>query len=299
MLLDLGFFVLATFQKSCGACSSPCCCTLTSWFSGLGNIICFSMEDHFVEFLWWFHFMIFIHFNKCRSLPPLLLMNRLLVSRQSSALSYLIRDLARWGAFLPVSSSSILSFSAISLICLLSVKRHLTFSLGAMQFIKQVELQYQHEYAGISTSIGLTANPIVNFSGVIGNNTVGLGTDLSFDTASRNFTKCNLGLSFTNADLIAALTLWALYSALEVHFPHFLPSWTYLALVIPWQIGLFSQSTLFFVWVALDYFFKRRLQIQNYQGKLIQKLFICYILQQNISLWCGIVVKHFLELGFY
>lgn len=70
-----------------------------------------------------------------------------------------------------------------------------------------MELQYQHEYAGISTSIGLTANPIVNFSGVVGNNTVALGTDLSFDTASGNFTKCNAGLNFTNADLIAALTL--------------------------------------------------------------------------------------------
>ncbi|PQQ08677.1 porin [Prunus yedoensis var. nudiflora] len=43
----------------------------------------------------------------------------------------------------------------------------------------KVELQYQHEYAGISTSIGLTANPIVNFS----------------------------GLNFTHADLIASLIL--------------------------------------------------------------------------------------------
>ncbi|CBI32017.3 unnamed protein product, partial [Vitis vinifera] len=71
----------------------------------------------------------------------------------------------------------------------------------------KVELQYLHEYAGISTSIGLTANPIVNFSGVVGNNTLSLGTDLSFDTATGNFTKCNAGLGFSNADLIAALTL--------------------------------------------------------------------------------------------
>ncbi|KAJ9709216.1 hypothetical protein PVL29_000929 [Vitis rotundifolia] len=71
----------------------------------------------------------------------------------------------------------------------------------------KVELQYLHEYAGISTSIGLTANPIVNFSGVVGNDTLSLGTDLSFDTATGNFTKCNAGLGFSNADLIAALTL--------------------------------------------------------------------------------------------
>ncbi|GAB4839953.1 hypothetical protein Ancab_020663 [Ancistrocladus abbreviatus] len=71
----------------------------------------------------------------------------------------------------------------------------------------KVELQYLHEYAGISTSIGLTANPIVNFSGVVGTNVLALGTDLSFDTATGNFTKYNAGLSFTNSDLIASLTL--------------------------------------------------------------------------------------------
>ncbi|XP_059641451.1 mitochondrial outer membrane protein porin of 34 kDa [Cornus florida] len=71
----------------------------------------------------------------------------------------------------------------------------------------KVELQYLHDYAGISTSIGLTANPIVNFSGVVGTNVVALGTDVSFDTKTGNFTKCNAGLSFSKADLIASLTL--------------------------------------------------------------------------------------------
>lgn len=71
-----------------------------------------------------------------------------------------------------------------------------------------MELQYLHEYAGISTSIGLTASPIVNFSGVAGNNMVAIGTDLSFDTATGNFTKCNAGISLSTADLIASMTLW-------------------------------------------------------------------------------------------
>ncbi|KAG9145692.1 hypothetical protein Leryth_022110 [Lithospermum erythrorhizon] len=73
--------------------------------------------------------------------------------------------------------------------------------------ITQLELQYLHDYAGITTSIGLTANPIVNFSGVLGTKVVALGTDISFDTKSGAFTKCNAGLSFTNSDLIASLTL--------------------------------------------------------------------------------------------
>ncbi|XVF85997.1 hypothetical protein PTKIN_Ptkin17bG0165600 [Pterospermum kingtungense] len=71
----------------------------------------------------------------------------------------------------------------------------------------KAELQYLHEYAGISTSIGLNANPLVNFSGVVGNSGVSVGTDLSFDTATGNFTKYNAGLNITNADLIASVTL--------------------------------------------------------------------------------------------
>ncbi|KAI3452343.1 hypothetical protein Pfo_030130 [Paulownia fortunei] len=71
----------------------------------------------------------------------------------------------------------------------------------------KLELQYLHDYAGISSSIGLNANPIVNFSGVVGNNKLAVGSDVSFDTKEGAFTKCNFGASFTNADLIAALTL--------------------------------------------------------------------------------------------
>ncbi|PPS08008.1 hypothetical protein GOBAR_AA12642 [Gossypium barbadense] len=72
-------------------------------------------------------------------------------------------------------------------------------------FELKIELQYLHEYARISSSIGLTAKPIVNFSSVLGTNVLTLGIDISFDTKVWNFTKCNTGLSFTNADLIAFL----------------------------------------------------------------------------------------------
>ncbi|OMO79215.1 hypothetical protein CCACVL1_13847 [Corchorus capsularis] len=71
----------------------------------------------------------------------------------------------------------------------------------------KMELQYLHDYAGISSSIGLTANPVINLSGVLGTNALALGTDLSFDTKTGNFTKCNAGFSFSNADLIASLAL--------------------------------------------------------------------------------------------
>ena len=73
--------------------------------------------------------------------------------------------------------------------------------------MEQVELQYSNDYAGISASVGLTANPIVNFSGVLGTNVLALGTDVSFDTKTGDFTKYNAAFSFTNLDLVASLTL--------------------------------------------------------------------------------------------
>ncbi|KAK6153024.1 hypothetical protein DH2020_012663 [Rehmannia glutinosa] len=93
----------------------------------------------------------------------------------------------------------------------------------------KLELQYLHDYAGISSSIGLTANPIVNFSGVLGNNKLALGSDVSFDTKEGAFTKCNFAASFTNADLIAALTLNDKGDSLSASYYHIVNPLTYTA----------------------------------------------------------------------
>ncbi|KFK25745.1 hypothetical protein AALP_AA8G154100 [Arabis alpina] len=71
----------------------------------------------------------------------------------------------------------------------------------------KLELQYLHDYAGICTSVGLTANPTVNFAGVVGTNILALGTDASFNTETGNLKHLNFGLSFTKDDLIASLNL--------------------------------------------------------------------------------------------
>ncbi|KAL0920885.1 hypothetical protein M5K25_007900 [Dendrobium thyrsiflorum] len=71
----------------------------------------------------------------------------------------------------------------------------------------KVELQYLHDYTGISASLGLTANPVVNISGSIGSSKLAVGADVSLDTATGNFTKYNAALNLTNADLIASLIL--------------------------------------------------------------------------------------------
>ncbi|OIW12439.1 hypothetical protein TanjilG_04188 [Lupinus angustifolius] len=84
----------------------------------------------------------------------------------------------------------------------------------------KVELQYAHEYAGISTSVGLTANPVVNFAGVVGTNAIALGADLSFDTKIGELTKLNAGLNFTKDDLVASLTVNDKGDALNASYYH-------------------------------------------------------------------------------
>ncbi|PHT57206.1 Mitochondrial outer membrane protein porin of 36 kDa [Capsicum baccatum] len=72
----------------------------------------------------------------------------------------------------------------------------------------KLEVQYLYDYAATSTEIGLNANPIVNFSVVVGTDVLSLGTDVSFDTNLGTFSKCNAGLSFTyNNGLVTSFNL--------------------------------------------------------------------------------------------
>ncbi|CAL5191240.1 unnamed protein product [Lathyrus oleraceus] len=86
------------------------------------------------------------------------------------------------------------------------VKAILSFKVPE-QTSGKVELQYLHEYAGISSSVGLKANPIVNFSSVIGTNALAFGADISFDTKLGELTKSNAAVNFVKDDLIGSLTL--------------------------------------------------------------------------------------------
>ncbi|MQL90760.1 hypothetical protein Taro_023363 [Colocasia esculenta] len=91
----------------------------------------------------------------------------------------------------------------------------------------KVELQYLHDYAGVNASFGLTANPVVNFASVVGTNTVAAGVDLSFNTATGNFIKYNVGLNMINDDLIASFTLNDKFDTLTTSYYHYIkPSTT-------------------------------------------------------------------------
>ncbi|KAL5098044.1 hypothetical protein RYX36_002371, partial [Vicia faba] len=84
-------------------------------------------------------------------------------------------------------------------------------AIVSFKFLKKtsgkVELQYQYEYPGISSSVGLKVNPIVNFSSVIGTNALTFGVDLAFDTKVVELTKSNVAMNFVKDDLIGSLNL--------------------------------------------------------------------------------------------
>lgn len=83
----------------------------------------------------------------------------------------------------------------------------LTYRLWLSALWLQAELQYLHDYAGISLGVGLTSKPLVNLSGVFGNKSVAVGADVAVDTSTGDFTKYDAGLTINNSDLAADLTL--------------------------------------------------------------------------------------------
>ncbi|KAH9305057.1 hypothetical protein KI387_009461 [Taxus chinensis] len=71
----------------------------------------------------------------------------------------------------------------------------------------KVDLQYLHDHVGLSSSIGLTPTPVVEFSGALGTHEYSLGGELAFDTASGTFTKYTAGVGVSKPEFSAAIIL--------------------------------------------------------------------------------------------
>lgn len=69
----------------------------------------------------------------------------------------------------------------------------------------KLEVQYSHEHVGLSSSIGLTPKPVVDFSTAIGSDVFTVGGEVGFDTSSGLFTKYNAGIGITKPEFSAAV----------------------------------------------------------------------------------------------
>ncbi|KAL5726548.1 Voltage-dependent anion-selective channel protein 1 [Ranunculus cassubicifolius] len=71
----------------------------------------------------------------------------------------------------------------------------------------KVGLKYKHNYGGITTAVRFMENPCVDFSGVIGTNFLSLGTDVTFNTTTKSFSKYNFGCSTSINNFIFSMNL--------------------------------------------------------------------------------------------
>jgi voltage-dependent anion channel protein 2 len=71
----------------------------------------------------------------------------------------------------------------------------------------KLELQYHQDFAAITGSIGLTASPVVEATGVVGSDGFSVGGELGFDTVSGKFTKYNAGVNYIKPDFNASVIL--------------------------------------------------------------------------------------------
>jgi len=69
----------------------------------------------------------------------------------------------------------------------------------------KLDFQYSHEHVGLSSSVGLTPKPQVDFSGAIGSDVFTVGGEVGFDTSSGLFTKYNGGIGITKPEFSAAI----------------------------------------------------------------------------------------------
>lgn len=64
-----------------------------------------------------------------------------------------------------------------------------------------------NNYFGVAAGISLTKSPLLSLSGVTGIGFSSIGTDISFDTATKTLEEYNAGLSFNTDIVTASLTL--------------------------------------------------------------------------------------------
>lgn len=81
-------------------------------------------------------------------------------------------------------------------------------------------MQYVHPHATLNSSIGLNPTPLLDLSATIGSQTLCLGGEVSFDTASSTLTKYNAGIGLNKPDFSAALVLEDKGESLRATYVH-------------------------------------------------------------------------------
>lgn len=84
----------------------------------------------------------------------------------------------------------------------------------------KLDVQYLHDHAAVSSRIGLTPTPLLEFSGAIGTKELSLGAEVGFDSTSASFTKYNAGIGLNKEDFSASILLADKGETLRASYMH-------------------------------------------------------------------------------
>lgn len=76
-----------------------------------------------------------------------------------------------------------------------------------LPWLWQVEVQYFHDHATLTTAIALKQSPIIDFSATVGTPTIAFGAEAGYDTTAGVFNKYTAGIGVTRPDSYASIIL--------------------------------------------------------------------------------------------
>ncbi|XP_020246496.1 mitochondrial outer membrane protein porin 6 [Asparagus officinalis] len=99
------------------------------------------------------------------------------------------------------------------------MKASLSFKIPDQKSGK-LDVHYLNNHAAVSSSIGLTPAPLLEFSTALGTKELSFGAEIGFDSASACFTKYNAGVGLNKPDFSAALMLADKGESLKASYIH-------------------------------------------------------------------------------
>ncbi|GKU98837.1 hypothetical protein SLEP1_g11776 [Rubroshorea leprosula] len=86
----------------------------------------------------------------------------------------------------------------------------------------QLEVQYFHDHATLTTAVGMNQTPAVDVSATIGTPFIAFGAEAGYDTTSGSFTKYTAGISVSKPDSCASIIMGDKGDSIKASYVHHL-----------------------------------------------------------------------------
>ena len=89
-------------------------------------------------------------------------------------------------------------------------------------FLWQLEVQYFHDHATLTTAVALNQSPAIDVSATIGTPSIAFGAEAGYDTTTGNFTKYTAGLSVAKPESSTSIILGYKGDSIKASYVHHL-----------------------------------------------------------------------------